>query len=83
MEVTKIENDFCTDEVPVRLEHGNELVLKFMNSITKVFYEHRTLTKCNSAFINLTRFPNGEWSTLGVKIEIARVGPVSIYNEAR
>ena len=78
IEVKIVEKDFCTDGVPVPLGHGKEMVLKFMNPVNKVFYQTYTLTKCSPLYSNLMRHLNGTGITFGEKIEVARVGPVSI-----
>ena len=65
MKIKRIENDFYREEVPVRLGHGEEMVLKFMNPKTKVFYQNHTLTECIPLCSNLKRLPTGSWITFG------------------
>ena len=57
------------------------MVLKIMNLIRKVFYQNHTLTECKTLYHNLKRLSIGDWITVFEKTEIARVGPMPIYNE--
>ena len=83
MEVTLVTNTFCTEEVPVRLGHANETVVKYMNPVSRVFYSNYTLAECNPVYPNLVRINNGSWVTYGTRIELARVVPSSYNNGSR
>ena len=82
MEVTLATLNFCTEEVPVRLGDGEESVIKFMNPISKVFYNNYTLTECNPVYPNLYQLLNGSWVTYGRKTQLARVEPLVFRNSS-
>ena len=82
MEITLATLDFCTEEIPVRLGDGKESVIKFMNPISKIFYNNYTLTECNPVYPNLYQLLNGSWVTYGKTTELARVEPVVFRNSS-
>ena len=48
-----VENQFCTEEVPIRVSSGNTSeVIRYMDPITKVFYRNFTLINCKPMFPN-------------------------------
>ena len=63
MEITLATLDFCTEEIHVRLGDRKESVIKFMNPISKIFYNNYTLTECNPVYPNLYQLLNGSWVT--------------------
>ena len=73
MEVSVIENTFCTEEVPVRLGRDGSSVIRYMHPITTVFYTNYTMTECNPLYPNLLKLANGTLITYGKKEERVRV----------
>ena len=59
-----------------------ESVIKFMNRISKIFYNNYTLTESNPVYPNLYQLLNGSWVTYGKTTELARVEPVVFRNSS-
>ena len=83
LELNVVETDFCTEEVPVRLGRGKQTVLKFINLMSKIFYQISTLTDCTPLYPNLRGFSNGFWITYVREVHTTRVGPASIYKRTK
>ena len=61
-----VENQFCTEEVPVRVFSDNTSeVIIYMDPISRVLYRNFTLINCNAMYPNALELQNGSWITYG------------------
>ena len=66
-----VENQFCTEEVPIRMSSDNTSeVIRYMEPISRVFYRNFTLINCNPMYPNALEFRNGSWITYGRRIQL-------------
>ena len=66
-----VENQFCTEEVPVRVSSDNTSeVIRYMDPISRVFYRNFTLINCNPMYPNALELQNGSWITYGRRIQL-------------
>ena len=61
-----VENQFCTEEVPIRLSSYNSSEgIRYMDPISRVFYRNFTLINCNPMYPGALELQNGSWITYG------------------
>ena len=66
-----VENQFCTEEVPIRVSSDNSSEgIRYMDPISRVFYRIFTLIKCNPMYPNALELQNGSWITYGRRIQL-------------
>ena len=59
-----VENQFCTEKVPIRVSFGNSSEgIRYMDSISRVFYRNFTLVNCNPMYPDAFELQNGSWIT--------------------
>ena len=66
-----VKNQFCTEEVPVRVfSDKTSEVIRYMDPISRVFYRNFTLINCNPMYPNGLELQNGSWITYGRRIQL-------------
>ena len=66
-----VENQFCTDEVPIRVSSDNSSRgIRYMEPISRVLYRNFTLINCNPMYQNAHELQNGSWITYGRRIQL-------------
>ena len=69
--VLVVENQFCTEEVPIRVSSDNSSEgIRYMDRISRVFYRNFTLINCNPMYPNAPELQNGTWITYGRRIQL-------------
>ena len=66
-----VENQFCTEEVPIRVSsHNTSEIIRYVDPISRAFYRNFTLINCNPMYPNALELRNGSWITYGQKIQL-------------
>ena len=66
-----VENQFCTEEVPIRVSSDNSSEeIRYMEPNSRVFYRNFTLINCNPMYPNAVELQNGSWITYGRRIQL-------------
>ena len=66
-----VKDQFCTEEVPIRVSSGNNSEgIIYMDPISRVFYRNFTLINCNPMYPNALELQNGSWITYGRRIQL-------------
>ena len=66
-----VENQFCTEEVTIRVSSDNTSeVIRYKDPIFRVFYRNFTLINCNPMYPNALELQNGSWITYGRRIKM-------------
>ena len=64
-----VENQFCTEEVPIRVSSDNSSEgIRYMDPFYRVFYRNFPLINCNPMYPNALELQNGSWITYGRRI---------------
>ena len=66
-----VENQFCAEEVPIRVPSDNSSEgIRYMDPFSRVFYRNFTLINCNPMYPNAFELQNGSWITYGRRIQL-------------
>ena len=69
--VLVVENQFCTEEVPIRVSSDNTSeIIRYMDPISRVFYRNFRLINCNPMYPNALELRNSSWITYGRRIQL-------------
>ena len=69
--VQVVKNQFCTEEVPIRVSSDNSSEgIRYMDPISRIFYRNFTLINCNPMYPNALELQNGSWITYGRRIKL-------------
>ena len=65
-----VENQFCTEEVPIRVFSDNTSeIIRYMDPLSRVFYRNFKQINCNPMYPNALELQNGSWITYGRRIQ--------------
>ena len=66
-----VENQFCAEEVPIRVPSDNSSEgIRYMDPFSRVFYRNFTLINCNPMYPNAFELQNGSWIIYGRRIQL-------------
>ena len=66
-----VENQFCTEDVPVSVSSDNSSEeIRYLDPISRVFYRNFTIINCNPMYPNAIKLQNGSWITYGRPIQL-------------
>ena len=66
-----VKNQFCTEEVPIRVSSDNSSErIRAKDPISRVFYRNFKLINCNPMYPNALERQNGSWITYGRRLQL-------------